>query len=88
MKSSEKKLCNPKIYGMVTVNAKWQIVIPSEARHQLNIQAGDQFVVVAKDDFGFGFIKADTLQEFLLAAQQEHPEAFEIFQELSEYKQQ
>ena len=45
-------------------------------------------MVVAKDDFGFGLIKADTLQEFLLAAQQEHPEAFEIFQELSEYKQQ
>ncbi len=71
------KCKSPKIHGMVTVNAKWQIVIPSEVRALLKIDAGDQFVVITKDPYGLGLIKADTLQDFILATHKEHPEAFD-----------
>ena len=81
-----KKWCaDPKIFGMVTVNTKWQIVIPAEARSHLAIQPWDQFIVVWKDDNMLGLIKADTLQEFIIAAQQEHPEMFEQFAQLGKY---
>ena len=46
---------------MVTVNAKGQIVIPSDVRVLLDIQEGDQFVVISKDSYGLGHIKADRI---------------------------
>lgn len=61
---------------MVTVNAKWQIVIPSDVRTLLDIHEGDQFAVISKDSYGLGLIKADNLQEFVVAIQKQHPEAF------------
>ena len=67
---------SPKIHGMVTVNAKGQIVIPSDVRALLDIHEGDQFAVISKDSYGLGLIKADNLQDFILAIQQHHPEAF------------
>ena len=76
---------SPKIHGMVTVNAKWQIVIPSDVRTLLDINEGDQFVVISKDSYGLGLIKADTLQDFILAAQKQHPVAFNNIDELSQY---
>lgn len=76
---------NPKIYGMVTVNAKWQVVIPSEVRSHLHINEGDQFIVIAGDEYGFWLIKADTLQDFIVSAQKAHPEAFKQIAELSQY---
>ena len=65
-----------KIYGSVTVNAKWQIVIPSEARTHLGIKPGDQLVVTSKGQFVIGLIKADNMSEFITAIEQEHPECF------------
>lgn len=75
----------PKIYGMTTVNSKWQVVIPSEVRSKLNINSGDQFVVVAHDEFWFLLLKADTLEDFIISAKQLHPEAFEQIAQLSQY---
>lgn len=65
-----------KIYGSVTVNAKWQIVIPVEARENLGIKPGDQLIVTSKGVFVIGLIKADNMQEFITAIEQEHPECF------------
>lgn len=76
---------NPKIYGMVTVNTKWQVVIPSEVRSLLNIHEGDQFIVISGDQYWLWLIKADTLQDFILSAQKAHPEAFEHIEALKTY---
>ena len=65
-----------KIYGSVTVNAKWQIVIPVEAREKLGIKTWDQLIVTSKWPFVVGLIKADNMQEFITAIEQEHPECF------------
>ncbi len=54
-----------KIYGSVTVNAKWQIVIPADARERLGIKPWDQLLVTSKWDFILWFIKADNLQDFI-----------------------
>ena len=69
-------LLENKIYGSVTVNAKWQIVIPAEARASLDIKPWDQLIVTTKWWFVVGLIKADNMQEFLMAIEQEHPECF------------
>jgi len=38
---------HPKFYGLATVGAKGQIVIPSEARKTLNIKSGDKLVIIS-----------------------------------------
>ena len=65
-----------KIYGSVTVNAKWQIVIPADARERLGIKTGDQFLVTSKGDFVIWLIKADNLQEFVAIIEQDSPGFF------------
>lgn len=77
--------CDHKIYGMVTVNAKGQIVIPADARTHMNIASWDQFIVVSHGDNMLGLIKADNLQEFIIATQQQHPEMFEQLEKLNTY---
>lgn len=74
---------NPKIHGTTSVNSKWQIVIPSEVRHQLNIQEWDQLIVFSNWDYGLGLIKADTLQEFLSTVRKQYPQAFEWLDQFS-----
>jgi len=41
-------------------------------------------VIISKDPYGLGLIKADTLQDFILAAQKEHPQVFEQIAKLSD----
>ncbi len=65
-----------KIYGSVTVNAKWQIVIPVDARERLGIKPGDQLLVTSKGDFVLWLIKADNLQEFATIIEQDSPGFF------------
>lgn len=66
-----------KIYGSVTVNAKWQIVIPSDARERLGIKPWDQLLVTSKWDIVIGLIKADNLQEFIAKVEQDSPGFFD-----------
>ena len=66
-----------KIYGSITVNAKWQIVIPADARERLGIKPGDQLLVTSKGDFVLWLIKADNLQEFVTIIEQDSPGFFE-----------
>jgi len=55
-----------KLYGTATVGTKGQIVIPVEAREELNIQTGDKLYVVGSIENKFiGFIKEDELRELI-----------------------
>ncbi len=54
-----------KIYGSVTVNAKWQIIIPKETRDALWIKAWDKLLVTSKWTCAIGLIKASNIQEFI-----------------------
>ena len=54
------------IYGTVKVGDRGQVVIPSEARKDLNIKPGDLLLVMAgKNKRGIGMVKADTMREFV-----------------------
>lgn len=66
-----------KIYGSVTVNAKWQIVIPADARERLGIKPWDQLLVTSKGDIVLWLIKADNLQEFITKLEQDSPWFFD-----------
>jgi len=55
-----------KLYGTATVGTKGQIVIPADAREELNIHAGDRFYVVGSPRKGvIGLLKEDTLEHFI-----------------------
>ncbi|MEP7204654.1 MAG: AbrB/MazE/SpoVT family DNA-binding domain-containing protein [Candidatus Saccharibacteria bacterium] len=55
-----------KLYGTATVGTKGQVVIPAEAREELNIQAGDRLYVVGSPHKGFiGLLKEETLEHFI-----------------------
>jgi len=58
-------MADHKIYGSVTVNAKWQIIIPIEARQCLGIKAGDKLLVTSKWKCFLGFVKAANVREFI-----------------------
>jgi AbrB family looped-hinge helix DNA binding protein len=56
----------PRIYGTVKVGDRGQVVIPSEARKDLNIKPGDLLLVMAgKNKRGIGMVKADAMKEFV-----------------------
>lgn len=55
-----------KLYGTATVGSKGQVVIPSEARDELNIQPGDRlYVVSAMNGAGVVLLKEEKLSEMV-----------------------
>lgn len=55
-----------KLYGTATVGTKGQVVIPSDARDDLNIQPGDRLYVVGSVEKKWvGFLKEDQLRELV-----------------------
>ncbi|HMH69921.1 MAG TPA: AbrB/MazE/SpoVT family DNA-binding domain-containing protein [Candidatus Saccharimonadales bacterium] len=57
---------NKKLYGTATVGTKGQVVIPADAREELNITAGDRLYVVGSADSGFlGFLKEEALESMV-----------------------
>ena len=52
------------IYGSVTVNTKWQIIIPKEARDIFNIKSGDSLLVLGDESQGIAIVKNEVLQNF------------------------
>ena len=50
LEDMKKKDCVMKLYWVVTIWAKWQIVIPKEIREKLNIWHWDTMAVLLKDD--------------------------------------
>jgi len=57
---------NKKLYGTATVGTKGQVVIPANARDELNIVTGDRLYVVGSPDGGFlGFLKEEALESMM-----------------------
>lgn len=55
-----------KLYGTATVGTKGQVVIPSDAREELEIKTGDRLYVVGSLSKKFvGFIKEEQLRELI-----------------------
>ena len=55
-----------KLYGTATVGSKGQVVIPSEAREELDIKPGDRlYVVDAMSGSGVVLLKEERLQEMV-----------------------
>jgi len=59
-------MIDKKLYGTATVGTKGQVVIPSDAREQLNIKPGDRLYVVGSCERQWvGFIKEEQLRELV-----------------------
>jgi len=55
-----------KLYGTATVGTKGQIVIPADAREELDIKAGDRLYVIGSPKKKLvGFIKEEQLETFI-----------------------
>jgi len=53
-----------RIYGTVKVGDRGQVVIPAEARKELEIKSGDLlFVMAGRNRRGIAMVKADTMRE-------------------------
>lgn len=55
-----------KLYGTATVGTKGQVVIPAEAREQLDINVGDKlYVIGSKEGQWVGFVDEDRLAQIV-----------------------
>lgn len=55
-----------KLYGTATVGTKGQVVIPADAREELNIMPGDRLYVVGSPEGEFlGFLKEETIESLM-----------------------
>ena len=55
-----------KLYGTATVGTKGQVVIPADARDELDIKSGDRLYVVGSTIKKFiGFIKEEQLRQMV-----------------------
>lgn len=57
----DNKHCNMKLYWIVTVWPKWQIVIPKELREKLNLETWSSLAVILKDDKYMWFVKNEDM---------------------------
>jgi AbrB family looped-hinge helix DNA binding protein len=56
---------NGRLYGTVRVGDRGQVVIPAEARKELNIKPGDLlFVMSGRNRRGIAMVKADAVKKF------------------------
>ncbi|OGL22388.1 hypothetical protein A2707_03640 [Candidatus Saccharibacteria bacterium RIFCSPHIGHO2_01_FULL_45_15] len=59
-------LITKKLYGTATVGTKGQIVIPSDAREELNIQPGDRlYILNAMNGSGIVCLKEEMLESMV-----------------------
>ncbi len=69
-----KGICSKRkiVYGVVTVSEKGQIVIPVDARRDLDIKTGDKLIVLKrKDEAGLTLIKLDKMDELMFLIQED-----------------
>ena len=65
MKSSNNTKHGSSIFGLVTVNDKGQVVIPSEARSIIDLHTGDKLLVMMHPSHhGIVLIKPDGLESY------------------------
>lgn len=59
-------IMDKKLYGTATVGTKGQVVIPAEAREEMDIASGDRLYVIGSCSSGFlGFFKEEALESFM-----------------------
>ncbi len=56
---------NKKLYGTATIGSKGQVVIPADAREELNLQPGDRLYVLSAMNKGVVFLKEEALEEIV-----------------------
>ena len=54
-----------KFYGTTTIGTKGQVVIPANARKELNLKPGDQLVVMGKFNRVLGLMKTEDMSGFV-----------------------
>ncbi|MBI5530676.1 MAG: AbrB/MazE/SpoVT family DNA-binding domain-containing protein [Candidatus Doudnabacteria bacterium] len=54
-----------KMYGTTTIGARGQVVIPAQARKDLKLKPGDQFIVMGKFGKVVALVKTDQLSELI-----------------------
>ncbi len=55
-----------KLFGTATVGTKGQVVIPAQAREELNIKEGDRLYAIGSPDKGFVMLlREDRLEQFI-----------------------
>jgi AbrB family looped-hinge helix DNA binding protein len=54
-----------KFYGTTTIGARGQVVIPAQARKDLNLKPGDQLVVMTKFNKVLGLMNTEAMSEFV-----------------------
>lgn len=60
------------VYGVVTVSDKGQVVIPVDARRDLNIKPGDKLLVLKRrDEAGVTLIKLEKMDELMYLIQED-----------------
>jgi AbrB family looped-hinge helix DNA binding protein len=60
------------IYGVVTISNKGQIAIPVDLRNDLDLDQGDQFMVLKrKDEAGFSLVRLDKIDEVVCKIQED-----------------
>lgn len=64
-----------KLYGTATVGSKGQVVIPADAREELNLKPGDRLYVVSAGAGGVVFLKEEMLEE-MVERMAQHVEGF------------
>lgn len=65
IKFNPKLIYKDKLYGTTKIGARGQVVIPAEARKDLNLKAGDQLLVLSKHGKALGLIKSEDLAELV-----------------------
>ncbi len=57
---------NKKLYGTATIGSKGQVVIPADAREELELKTGDRlYVIGAMNSGGIVFLKEEMLEGML-----------------------
>ncbi len=75
---------NKKLYGTATVGSKGQVVIPADAREELNIEPGDRlYVLGSMHGSGIVLLKEDML-EHLVEQMSAQIEGFREFKQKNE----
>jgi AbrB family looped-hinge helix DNA binding protein len=65
LKIHKKMAGHDKLYGTTTMGVRGQVVIPAEARKDLNLNPGDQLMVMGKFGKALGLIKTDEMENFV-----------------------
>jgi len=74
-----------KFWGAATVGSKGQVVIPAEAREELNIKEGDKLVVMGPPTKnGVLFVKAESIEAMMQHVQKDLMNMHESFNKSDE----